>query len=87
MQMTTKDDLPVLSAQDDLTVISDLSDIVTPKQLALENSELLTEKQLEWMLKTRHKNGLAESGAVLKVSEKLYILRPRFRWWFLKQQA
>ncbi|MFK5894593.1 MAG: hypothetical protein QM504_15335, partial [Pseudomonadota bacterium] len=64
-----------------------LGDISLPKTFQKENSELFTWPQIDWMLKARQKNGLAESGAVLKISNKLYIHKPKFIDWFLSQKA
>ena len=65
----------------------ELSNIALPESLAQEQPELFTKAQLDWLLKTRHKNGLSETGAVLKVSGKLYINKPTFINWFMNQKA
>jgi len=62
-------------------------EVCTPADLVKENPSILTEPQLRWIVKTRHKNGLAEVGAVLIVSRKIYINIPLFWEWFLKQKA
>jgi len=64
-----------------------LFDICTPVTLSEERPDLFTHVQLIWLLKTRHKNGLSDTGAVLKISQKLYINKPLFFEWFLKQKA
>jgi len=64
-----------------------LLDVCTPETLSAKHPDLFTISQLGWLLKTRHKNGLADTGAVLKVSQKLYINRSIFLKWFLKQKA
>lgn len=64
-----------------------LSDVCLPKGLAAEYPELFTKPQLDWLIKTRHKNGLAETGAVLKISRKIYIHKTRFFEWFMEQKA
>jgi len=64
-----------------------LYDVCTPETLSEEHPDLFTHVQLIWLLKTRHKNGLSDSGAVLKISQKLYINKPLFFEWFLKQKA
>jgi len=55
------------------TTSTTLDDVCTPQALTKENPELFTESQINWLIKTRHKNGLAETGAVLKISRKIYI--------------
>jgi len=62
-------------------------DICTAKTLAFENQKILTEQQVNWLLKTRNKNGLASAGAVLKISNKLYIHKTKFFEWFMTQKA
>jgi len=64
-----------------------LSDACTPETLVKEYPELLTLSQLSWLIKTRSKNGLSDSGAILKVSRKIYILRNLFFDWFNLQKA
>ena len=64
-----------------------LADACTPETFVKENPELFTESQINWLIKTRKKNGLAESGAILKISRKIYILRTLFFAWFKKQTA
>jgi len=66
---------------------STLDNVCLPKALTRENPELFTESQVNWLIKTRHKNGLSETGAVLKISRKIYINRVLFLEWFLSQKA
>lgn len=64
-----------------------LDDVCTPEALAQENSNLFTKSQVNWLVKTRHKNGLAETGAILKISRKIYINKSMFIDWFMQQTA
>ena len=81
-------DTAIPTLETSLKAPNELSDqITTPTQLAQENPNLFTQTQINWLLKTRHKNGLTESGAVLKISRKLYINRSLFMDWFLSQKA
>lgn len=64
-----------------------LSDVCTPETLVKEHPELFTVSQLNWLINTRKKNGLAESGAILKISRKIYILKSKFFTWFKQQYA
>lgn len=64
-----------------------LDDVCTQKALAKENPQLFTDSQINWLIKTRHQNGLAESGAVLKISRKIYIKKSSFFVWFMQQKA
>jgi hypothetical protein len=64
-----------------------LDDVCTPKTLAKENPDLFTDGQVNWLIKTRHKNGLAETGAILKISRKIYLKKSIFIDWFMQQKA
>jgi len=70
-----------------LGTTQDYKDICSTQTFAEEYSDLFTPGQLSWLLKTRHKNGLSKAGAILKVSQKLYINKPIFFDWFMKQKA
>jgi len=63
------------------------NDVCTPDRLVKDNSELFTKSQINWLIKTRHKNGLSQTGAVLKISQKIYLHKTKFIDWFLKQRA
>ena len=69
------------------TTHNTLTNVCTPASMAEENPALFTKPQLDWLIKTRHKNGLFESGAVLKISRKLYLNKSIFIDWFLNQKA
>ena len=64
-----------------------LDDVVTINTLQAEYPHLLSKPQLSWLLKTRHKNGLEQLGAILKISRKLYIKKSIFIDWFLEQKT
>jgi len=74
-------------AMTDTTPSTTLNDVCTPKALVNENPELFTEGQINWLIKTRNKNGLAESGAILKISRKIYLKKSKFFDWFMQQKA
>jgi len=74
-------------AMTDTTPQTTLIDACTPRTLAKENPQLFTESQINWLIKTRHKNGLADSGAILKISRKIYIKKSLFFDWFMQQKA
>jgi len=69
------------------TPLTTLTDVCTPKALVKENPELFTEGQINWLIKTRHKNGLSETGAILKISRKIYLKKSIFFDWFMQQKA
>ena len=64
-----------------------LADVCLPETLAKENPHLFTDGQIRWLIKTRHKNGLADADAVLKISGKLYLRKSKFFEWFIRQKA
>jgi hypothetical protein len=69
------------------TTQNQLDDVVTVETLHAAHPDLFTRPQLSWLLKTRHKNGLEQLGAILKISRKLYIKKSIFIDWFLDQKA
>ncbi len=64
-----------------------LDDVCTPKTLAKENPNLFTDGQVNWLIKTRRKNGLSDTDSVLKISGKIYIRKSKFFDWFMLQKA
>lgn len=80
-------DKPVLSSAQFSQTQAKLDDVVTVDTLQAEHPDLFTKPQLNWLLKTRHKNGLDQLGAILKISRKLYVRKSIFIDWFLKQKA
>jgi hypothetical protein len=60
--------------------------LTTAAELACELPKLFTERQLDWLIKSRRKNGLEHAGAVLKVGRRLYLDKPLFFEWFLAQR-
>jgi len=64
-----------------------LNDVCLPETLAEENPKLFTSGQVNWLVKTRHKNGLAEADAVLKISGRHYLRKSKFFDWFMQQKA
>ena len=65
----------------------DFEDISTPVSISKKYPDLFTDSQMDWMLKIRHKNGLNDTGAVLKISRKLYLVEPLFMKWFMNQKS
>ena len=66
--------------------IQSIDDLTTVAELANEYPNLFTQKQLEWLVKSRKTNGLEETGAVLKVGRRLYLKRTIFFVWILSQR-
>jgi hypothetical protein len=76
-----------MNDQKTYSTLSPLYDVVTVETFQAEHPDLFTKPQLSWLLKTRHKNGLEQLGAILKISRKLYIKKSIFIDWFLRQNA
>lgn len=69
---------------DALPKIPPTSELYTKKQLAARHPHLLTARRLEWALRQRAHNGLADSGAVFdSPCGGLLIHEPPFLVWFL----
>ncbi|QPK65711.1 hypothetical protein IVG45_19160 [Methylomonas sp. LL1] len=61
-------------------------ELTTAAELAREHPALFTQRQLDWLIKSRKKNGLQHAGAVLKVGRRLYLDKAVFFQWFLAQR-
>ncbi|MGZ5031141.1 MAG: hypothetical protein ACXV8I_11160 [Methylobacter sp.] len=64
-----------------------LSDFALLDDFARQHSNKLSPSQLRWLARHRDINGLAESGAIVCVSRKLYVHATRFSEWFAKQRG
>ncbi|MGY6275707.1 hypothetical protein ACW73I_09170 [Methylomonas sp. MgM2] len=60
--------------------------ITTVKDFVALYPDLFTERQINWLIKTRNKNGLQQFDAILKVGRRLYIDKTNFLNWFLSQR-
>ena len=52
-----------------------------------ENQSLFTKRQFDWFIRQRANNGLDESGALMKISNRWYIHTDKFTQWFISHQA
>ncbi len=68
-------------------VIQSFDDLITPEDFAIERPDLFPLKTIKWQLHSRHRNGLAESGAVLKVGRRILLSRSRFLAWVSSKTA
>jgi hypothetical protein len=64
-----------------------LNDIYLRDVFQKRHSEKFTRAQLVWMIRNRKTNGLEESGAVLKVARKFYIIESIFEKWIINRKA
>jgi len=64
-----------------------LNDICDPKDFVKNNPTLIDIGSMTHILKMRHKNGLQETGAIIKPSRKLQIIIPLFTEWYLSRKA
>ena len=46
-----------------------------------------TERQFDWFIRQRANNGLNESGALMKISNRWYIHTDKFTQWFISHSA
>lgn len=56
-----------------------LENLMEPHEIAERYPTLFTEKQLDWMLRKRHRTGM--DRAVVKVGRKLFIDKAEFERW------
>ena len=52
-----------------------------------DNQSLFTESQLDWLIRQRANNGLNDSGALMKISNRWYIHTDKFTQWFSSHGA
>ena len=52
-----------------------------------EHEFLFTERQFDWFIRQRANNGLNESGALMKISNRWYIHTDKFTQWFISHSA
>lgn len=64
-----------------------LADFTPVDQFTEKHKDKLNASQIRWLARFRKQNGLAESGAMVKVSNRLYINEPKFANWFASQRA
>ena len=64
-----------------------LDETYRPDEFSRKHNGRFTESQLNNLIKNRNRNGLSEAGAILKVSERIYIRESKFIDWFLGQRA
>ena len=65
-----------------------LDDIASPAALAKQYPNAsFTETGLRWAIRQRHRNGLADAGAVLIVRGRAVFVKSRFERWLADQVA
>ena len=52
-----------------------------------ENQSLFTESQFDWFIRQRANNGLDDSGALMKISNRWYVHTDKFTEWFSSHRA
>ncbi len=52
-----------------------------------DNQSLFTESQLDWLIRQRTNNGLDDSGALMKISNRWYVHTDKFTQWFSSHSA
>ena len=64
-----------------------LKDYQQKDQFLKEYESLITESQLEWLIRQRANNGLNDSGALMKISNRWYVHTDKFTQWFSSHTA
>jgi hypothetical protein len=83
--------VPRATPKDSLASANDqavtLADIASPRELAAERPDVLTEEGLRWLIRQRRRNGLSKAGAVLLIRNRAVLVRSRFERWLAEQIA
>jgi hypothetical protein len=66
---------------------ADIQNICKPEAIVTEFPHLFSNSQINWIVKSRRKNGLLTSGAVLQVGRRVYLHKQKFLIWFLSQRG
>jgi hypothetical protein len=64
--------------------LPDLKNLITVAELAKRYPTILSVGGIRVWLRQRNENNLQESGAIIKISRKLYIDEPKFIDWLYK---
>jgi hypothetical protein len=64
-----------------------IKDYKPKDQFQKEYESLFSKSQIEWIIRQRENNGLNESGALMKISNRWYIHTDKFTQWFISHQA
>jgi hypothetical protein len=59
-----------------------LNEYKTKEQFIADYQSLFTERQFDWFIRQRANNGLDESGALMKISNRWYVHTDKFTQWF-----
>ena len=64
-----------------------IKDYKPKDQFQKEYESLFSKSQIEWIIRQRENNGLNESGALMKISNRWYIHTDKFTQWFISHSA
>ena len=64
-----------------------IKDYKPKDQFQKEYQSLFSKSQIEWIIRQRENNGLNESGALMKISNRWYIHTDKFTQWFSSHNA
>ncbi|HIN76485.1 MAG TPA: hypothetical protein EYM96_09920 [Rhodospirillales bacterium] len=64
-----------------------LNEYKTKEQFIADYQSLFTERQFDWFIRQRANNGLDESGALMKISNRWYVHTDKFTQWFSSHTA
>jgi hypothetical protein len=67
-------------------ILPDLKNLITIDELARRYPTILSIRSVRWWIIDRKNNNLQESGAIIKISRKLYIDETKFIDWLHKHK-
>ena len=63
----------------------DLADVCSAEEFAKRYPYLnFTRERFEYLVKNKNKNGLLESGSLVKVGRAYYVKATAFSWWYYR---
>ena len=76
----------MLSKRKLLMTLPDLKNLITIDELSKKYPTILSIRSIRWWIIDRKNNKLQESGAIIKISRKLYIDETKFIDWLQKNK-
>jgi len=64
-----------------------LNEFMQKEQFIADHQSLFTKRQFDWLIRQRANNGLDDSGALMKISNRWYVHTDKFTQWFSSHSA
>jgi hypothetical protein len=64
-----------------------LNEYTVKEQFIEKHKSLFSKAQVEWLIRQRANNGLNDSGALMKISNRWYVHTDKFTQWFSSHSA